>query len=121
MGQQQYDNTNKGSLFKNDRKQRDNQPDFTGKIELGQDVIDAALAGLPIYVSGWTKEIKQGQKAGQKFISLAVQPPRDQSQGQQQQQRGPAQSQQRQTNQQRPQQQRPAQQNQEFKEDDIPF
>ena len=36
-----------GSLFKNDRKERDSQPDWTGK---------AIVNGTPVYVSGWNKD-----------------------------------------------------------------
>ena len=36
-----------GTLFNNDRKQRDSQPDWTGK---------AIVNGTPVYVSGWNKD-----------------------------------------------------------------
>jgi hypothetical protein len=36
-----------GTLFKNDRKERDSQPDWTGK---------AIVNGVPVYVSGWNKD-----------------------------------------------------------------
>lgn len=36
-----------GTLFNNDRKERESQPDFTGK---------AIVNGVPVYVSGWKKE-----------------------------------------------------------------
>jgi hypothetical protein len=53
---------NSGILFKNDRKQNDNSPDYTGSIN---------VAGVEYQISGW---IKQGAKA--KFMSLAVKPPK---------------------------------------------
>lgn len=46
-----------GSLFKNDRKERETQPDYTGK---------AVVNGTPVYVSAWLKESANGKK----FMSL---------------------------------------------------
>lgn len=36
-----------GTLFTNSRKERDSQPDWTGK---------AIVNGVPVYVSGWNKD-----------------------------------------------------------------
>lgn len=49
-----------GSLFKNDRKEKDSHPDYQGDI-----IID----GKHYWLSGW---IKEGQKG--KFFSLAAKP-----------------------------------------------
>lgn len=54
-----YDNTNRGVLFRNDRKETDTQPDFTGSIDVD---------GVDHYLSAWVKESKQGKK----FFSLSV-------------------------------------------------
>jgi hypothetical protein len=56
----QYDNTDRGVLFKNDRKETDNHPDYKGQIN---------VAGEEFWLSAW---IKDGQKG--KFMSLSVKP-----------------------------------------------
>ena len=56
-----YDNTNRGALFVNDKKQKANHPDYSGKINVN---------GTDFYVSGWKKQGKSG--AG--FLSLSVKP-----------------------------------------------
>jgi hypothetical protein len=55
-----FDNTNRGALFKNDRKQADKHADYTGKLNVG---------GKDYWISGWVKEGKSG-----KFFSLSVKP-----------------------------------------------
>ena len=55
---QQYDNTNRGVLFKNDRKETDNHPDYTGRIDID---------GTEYFLSAW---LKKG-KSGQTFMSLS--------------------------------------------------
>lgn len=56
----QYDNTNSGVLFKNDKKTTDKHPDYNGSINID---------GKEYWLSSW---IKQGQKG--KFMSLSVKP-----------------------------------------------
>jgi hypothetical protein len=60
---QTYDNTNRGAIFKNDKKTTDNHPDYTGKLDVD---------GAEYWVSAWIKTGKSG-----KFMSLSVKP-RDQ-------------------------------------------
>ena len=55
-----YDNTNRGVLFKNDRKEKDTQPNMKGSIN---------VEGVEYWVSAWTKEGQNG-----KFISLSLTP-----------------------------------------------
>ena len=52
--------TNSGFLFKNDRKEQERQPDYTGNLN---------IEGQEYWLSGWIKEGKSG-----KFFGLAVSP-----------------------------------------------
>ena len=55
-----YDNTNRGALFRNSRKEKDSHPDYNGTINID---------GKEYWLNGWLKEGKQG-----KFFSLSVKP-----------------------------------------------
>lgn len=55
-----YDNTNRGSLFTNDRKTSDKHPDVKGSIN---------VEGKEYWLSGWFKTGKSGG-----FTSLSVTP-----------------------------------------------
>ena len=54
-----YDNTNRGTLFTNDRKTTSNHPDYTGKINCN---------GAEFWLSGWLNESRQGKK----YISIKI-------------------------------------------------
>lgn len=56
----EYDNTDRGVLFKNDRKEQDNHPDYKGSINVG---------GVEFWLSAWIKEGNKG-----KFMSLSIKP-----------------------------------------------
>ena len=58
MSERKFDNS--GMIYKNDQKERDNHPDYKGKI---------TVDGRDYWLSGWVKEGQRG-----KFISLAVKP-----------------------------------------------
>lgn len=61
-----YDNTNSGLLAKNQRKEQDNHPDYTGSINVD---------GQEYWLSAWIKEGREGSKLeGQKYFSLSVKP-----------------------------------------------
>ena len=53
-----FDNTNKGVLFKNENKTSDNHPDYKGSVNVN---------GTEYWLSSWIKTGKKG-----KFMSLSV-------------------------------------------------
>ena len=55
----EYDNTNRGQLFKNDRKDDAKFPDYKGSIN---------VEGIDYWLSAWIKVSKDGQK----FMSLSI-------------------------------------------------
>jgi len=58
----EYDNTNRGILSRNERKEKDSHPDTKGTINVN---------GVDYWLSGWTKTKKDGSG---KFISLSIEP-----------------------------------------------
>lgn len=56
---QQYDNTDRGVLFKNDEKKTDKHPDYSGSLNVG---------GVEFFLDAWIKEAQTGRK----FMSLSV-------------------------------------------------
>lgn len=75
-----YDNTNSGALFKNDKEGNENRPDYKGKIN---------VRGEDFYLSAWLKK----SKAGTNYMSLSVSEITD-SKGQAKPQSQPAQQEQ---------------------------
>lgn len=62
----QYDNNNRGALFKNNKRTNEKQPEYNGSVEVNN---------VEYYISAWVKESKNGQK----FFSLSF-TPKDQQQ-----------------------------------------
>lgn len=56
-----HDNTNSGALFKNDKEGKESRPDYRGQLNVN---------GTDYWISAWIKS----SKAGQKYMSLSVQP-----------------------------------------------
>ncbi len=59
---QQYDNTNRGVLFKNDDKRDERDADYRGSVN---------VKGQEFWLDAWIKDAK---KDGRKFMSLRVKP-----------------------------------------------
>ena len=55
----EYDNTNSGVLFRNKKRMKETQPNYTGSIN---------IEGAEYWLSAWLKETKDGER----FMSLAV-------------------------------------------------
>jgi uncharacterized protein (DUF736 family) len=74
----QYDNTNRGVLFKNDRKEKETHPDFRGDCEFSIKELKKLIAiaeesgqdSLQYYVKGWKKVSKKGTS----FLSIGFDP-----------------------------------------------
>jgi uncharacterized protein (DUF736 family) len=60
----EYDNTNRGALFRNQYKKDSKHPDYKGKLN---------VEGKDFELSAWTKEAKDGSN----FLSISVQEPYD--------------------------------------------
>lgn len=58
-----YDNTNRWTLNKNDRKEKDTHPDYKGSLNVD---------GVDYWIDGWIKEGANG-----KFISGSLKPKQD--------------------------------------------
>lgn len=54
-----YDNTDRGALFRNDKKETETHPDYKGSINVG---------GTEYWLSSWIKTSKDGKK----YMSLSV-------------------------------------------------
>lgn len=55
-----YDNTNTGALFKNDKDGNDKRPDYRGQLD---------VEGTEYWVSAWLRKSKKGET----FMSLRIQ------------------------------------------------
>ena len=64
----EFDNTNRGALFRNDRKEEDSHPDYRGNLNVD---------GTEYWVSAWLKTSKEGTK----YMSLSVKPKVEPSSG----------------------------------------
>ncbi|MBR5584019.1 MAG: hypothetical protein IKW21_05780 [Lachnospiraceae bacterium] len=60
--EKKYDNTNRGTLFRDENRRNDRSPEYTGTIN---------VAGKDYRLSAWIKE----SKTGKKYFSLAISSP----------------------------------------------
>lgn len=65
-----YDNTNRGVLFKNDRKEEDTHPDYKGHIDVD---------GTKYWLAAWINESEK--VTGGKFMSITIKPKDEQPEG----------------------------------------
>ena len=56
-----FDNTNRGGIWKNDRKETDSHPDFTGNIN---------VEGVDYFLNGWRR--KEGANPKSAAMSFSV-------------------------------------------------
>jgi uncharacterized protein (DUF736 family) len=60
----EFDDTNRGVLFKNDRKETEKHPDLSGTININ---------GVDHWLNAWSKVSQNGKK----FISLSIGKPKE--------------------------------------------
>ena len=56
-----YDNTNRGGIWKNDRKEKDTHPDFTGNLNVD---------GVEYWVNAWKRKADSNPKAAALSFSV---------------------------------------------------
>lgn len=64
----EFDNTNRGALFKNDKEGNESRPDYKGKLN---------VEGKDLEIAAWLKT----SKSGTKYMSLVVSEPRPKTGG----------------------------------------
>lgn len=67
-----YDNTNKGTLFRNYDKENMAKEKDTSKWANAQGKLD--VFGMEFYISSWTNVIKNGEHEGDRMQSLTIKP-----------------------------------------------
>jgi len=71
-----YDDTNSGALFKNDKGDNPKRPDYRGFVNVN---------GVEFWCSGWIRKAEKGKRAGETFMSLALEPKEEKPSAPQQQ------------------------------------
>lgn len=68
-GGKQFDDSNRGVLFDNDRKEKDTHPDYTGNLTVK--IPEGAKPGdeIKFWLSAWNKH---SEKSGKDFLSLSI-------------------------------------------------
>jgi len=65
-----YDNTNRGSIWKNDKKEKDTHPDFTGSLD---------VEGVEYWVSAWKRKADASDRAPALSFSIKAKEERQES------------------------------------------
>ena len=71
----EYDNTNRITIFKNKEKKSEKSPDWTGRLFIGDDVINGLSGDNEVRVAIW----KMTSKNGEVFLSGSIQLPNEDS------------------------------------------
>jgi hypothetical protein len=58
----EFDNRNRGALFKNEEKDGENDREYSGTLD---------VEGTEYWISGW---VRTSRKTGKKYLSLSVKP-----------------------------------------------
>ena len=66
----EYDNTNRGALFLNDKQGVESRPEFTGQLEVKCPCCNKTTG---FWMSGWKKTIGKGERTGEEMVSVEVQ------------------------------------------------
>jgi hypothetical protein len=66
-----YDNTNSGAIWKNDKKDTDNHPDFRGSID---------VEGVDYWLSGWLRPKDGNPKAPSMKFKITKKEPKQEEQ-----------------------------------------
>jgi hypothetical protein len=61
----EFDNRNRGALFKNEEKDGENDREYSGTLD---------VEGTEYWLSGW---VRTSKKSGKKYLSLSIKPKQD--------------------------------------------
>ena len=67
MSEEQYDNTNRGQIWPNDKKLTDKHPDFTGSLD---------VSGVEYWISAWKRKPDANPKAPSLSFSIQLKEPK---------------------------------------------
>ena len=69
----QYDNSNSGAIFENDKQGNEKRPDMTGFMEINVEDYVAEDGVVKIAIAGWSRV----SKAGKPYYSLKFSPKKE--------------------------------------------
>lgn len=80
MSDKQYDNTNRGQIWPNEKREKDTHPEFTGSLN---------VEGVEYWVSAWKRKPTAGPKAPSLSFSIKRKEESKRGGGKQRQEVGP--------------------------------